>query len=59
MQGTTSRFGEAPTTFLDIWRWGQELERLHARIAPHFVRPEPRRRALAYLKGIVCLKFLF
>jgi SRSO17 transposase len=33
--------------------WGQELERLHARIAPRFARPEPHRRALAYLKGIV------
>jgi hypothetical protein len=41
------------TTFVDVWRWGQELERLHARIAPRFARPEPRRRALAYLKGIV------
>jgi SRSO17 transposase len=28
-------------------------ERLHARIAPRFARPEPRRRALAYLQGIV------
>jgi SRSO17 transposase len=26
---------------------------LHARIAPHFARPEPRRRALAYLQGIL------
>lgn len=43
----------AKTTFVDVWRWGQELERLHARIAPRFARPEPRRRALAYLKGIV------
>ena len=43
----------ATTTFIDVWRWGKELERLHARIAPRFVRPEPRRRALAYLKGIV------
>lgn len=32
---------------------GQELERLHARIAPRFACPEPRRRALAFLKGIV------
>lgn len=40
-------------TFVDVWRWGQELERFHARIAPRFARPEPRRRALAYLKGIV------
>jgi SRSO17 transposase len=43
----------ARITFVEVWRWGQELERLHARIAPRFVRPEPRRRALAYLKGIV------
>ncbi len=43
----------AKTTFVDVWLWGQELERLHARIAPRFTRPEPRRRALAYLKGIV------
>jgi hypothetical protein len=43
----------APTTFVEVWKWGQELERLYARIAPRFARPEPRRRALAYLKGIV------
>jgi SRSO17 transposase len=43
----------AQTTFVEVWRWGQELERLHARIAPRFARPEPRRRALAYLQGIV------
>lgn len=29
------------------------MKHLHARIAPHFARPEPRRRAFAYLKGIV------
>ena len=43
---------EMETTFTQVWRWAQELERLHARIAPRFVRPEPRRRALAYLKGV-------
>jgi SRSO17 transposase len=43
----------AKTTFVEVWKWGQELKRLHTRIAPHFARPEPRRRALAYLKGIV------
>ena len=42
---------EMETTFTEVWRWAQELERLHARIAPRFARPEPRRRALAYLKG--------
>ncbi len=41
------------TTFVEVWRWGQELEHLHARIAPRFARPEPHRRVLAYLKGIV------
>jgi SRSO17 transposase len=48
-----STFTRAETTVTDVWRWGQELERLHTRIAPRFARPEPRRRALAYLKGIV------
>jgi SRSO17 transposase len=43
----------AKTTFVEVWKWGQELERLHARIAPRFTRPEPRCRALAYLQGIV------
>src|SRR6266567_7851190 len=43
----------AKTTFVDVWKWGLELERLHARIAPRFARPQPRQRALAYLKGIV------
>src|SRR5207302_10886450 len=43
----------AQTTFGEVWQWGQQLERLHARIAPRFARPEPRRRALAYVKGIV------
>src|SRR5437899_10928566 len=41
------------TTFVEVWKWGQELERLHTRIAPRFARPEPRRRALAYLQGIL------
>ncbi len=37
--------------------WADELEALHARIAPRiaprFARAEPRRRALAYLKGLL------
>jgi SRSO17 transposase len=44
---------EAKTTIADVVRWAHELARLHARIAPHFARPEPRRRALAYLQGIL------
>lgn len=33
--------------------WAGELGELHGRIAHRFVRAEPRRRALAYLKGLV------
>ena len=44
---------ESTTTVADVWRWAKTLEKLHARIAPHFARPEPRRRALAYLQGIL------
>jgi hypothetical protein len=41
------------TTPGEVVRWAQALTHLHARIAPHFTRPEPRRRALAYLQGIL------
>jgi SRSO17 transposase len=44
---------ETKTTVTDVVRWTQELARLHARIAPRFARPEPRRRALAFLHGIL------
>ncbi len=37
----------------DVCRWAQTLSRLHERLAPRFARPEPRRRALAYLQGIL------
>jgi SRSO17 transposase len=50
----TSRLSTAyepsPTEIED---WADELETLHARIAPRFERAEPRRRALAYLKGLL------
>src|SRR5215211_1044994 len=35
-----------------IQEWSKELEDLHGRIAHRFARPEPRRRALSYLKGL-------
>jgi len=41
------------TTIREVCRWAQALTRLHARIAPHFARPEPRGRALSYLQGIL------
>src|SRR6266849_9210412 len=50
-QHTTS--SEAKTTLTDVCRWAHALTCLHARIAPRFARPEPRRRALAYLQGIL------
>jgi SRSO17 transposase len=33
--------------------WARDLEALAERIAPRFVRAEPRRRALAYLRGLL------
>ncbi len=33
--------------------WAADLEGVHARIAPRFVRAEPRRRALAFLRGVL------
>ena len=44
---------ETKTTLTDVVRWTQELDRFHARIAARFARPEPRRRALAFLHGIL------
>ena len=45
-------FVDAPT-LEEVEDWAGELDRLHARIAERFVRAEPRRRALAYLKGLL------
>jgi len=33
--------------------WAEGLEALHARVVPRFARAEPRRRALAYLRGLL------
>lgn len=41
------------TTVQEVYRWAHSLEEVHARIAPRFARPEPRRRAFAYLRGIL------
>src|SRR5438445_10404294 len=41
------------TTVAEVCQWAQELFRLHARIASRFARPEPHRRALAYLQGLL------
>src|ERR671932_1046135 len=36
----------------EVAAWGRGLSAMHARIAPRFRRAEPRRRALAYLRGL-------
>lgn len=41
------------TTPADVCRWAQELFHLHSRLAPRFARPEPHRRVLKYLQGIL------
>jgi SRSO17 transposase len=40
-------------TFEEAATWAAELERLRACIAPRFGRVEPRRRVLAYLRGLL------
>jgi SRSO17 transposase len=40
-------------TLEEVAAWAAGLERMHARIAPHFARREPRERALAYLRGLL------
>ncbi len=37
----------------EVARWAEGIERLHQCIAGRFRRPEPRRRALEYLKGLL------
>jgi SRSO17 transposase len=37
----------------EVNAWAAGLEAIHARISHHFVRSEPRQRALAYLKGLL------
>jgi hypothetical protein len=40
-------------TLREVAEWAKELDRVHARIGPQFARAEPRRRALAYLRGLL------
>lgn len=41
------------TTLSDVIAWRTSLTRLHARLAPHFARPEPFQRALRFVQGIL------
>ena len=45
--------GPPPVEVGTVEAWAEGLEILHARVAPRFVRAEPRRRALAYLRGLL------
>ena len=46
-------FSGLKTTTTHVASWAHELAQVHRRIAPRFARPEPRRRALAYLQGLL------
>ena len=37
----------------EVARWAESIERVHECIAVRFRRPEPRKRALDYLKGLL------
>ena len=43
----------ATTEIEEVRAWAAGLDGLHARIAGRFTRAEPRRRALAYLRGLL------
>jgi SRSO17 transposase len=44
---------EIGTTTTEAKQWAEGLSRIGQRIGRHFVRAEPRRRALAYLQGLL------
>ena len=39
----------------EVTRWVEGIEKVHGRIARRFRRPEPRRRVLDYLRGLLSL----
>jgi hypothetical protein len=41
------------TELAEVAAWAKGIEGMHARIAGRFRRPEPRRRVLTYLKGLL------
>jgi hypothetical protein len=43
----------ATTEIEEVRAWAAGLEAVHARIAGRFARAEPRRRVLAYLRGLL------
>jgi SRSO17 transposase len=51
--GTVPEANEAAADIEEVRAWAAWLEALHARIAGRFARAEPRRRVLAYLRGLL------
>jgi SRSO17 transposase len=51
--GTVPEVNEAAADIEEVQAWAGGLDALHARIAPRFARAEPRRRVLAYLRGLL------
>jgi len=47
------RSAQDPAALEEVAAWAAGLEAIHRRIAGRFTRPEPRQRALAYLKGLL------
>jgi len=41
------------TELAEVAAWAKGIAAIHARIAGRFRRPEPRRRVLTYLKGLL------
>jgi SRSO17 transposase len=44
---------QAAADLEEVRAWAAGLDAMHARIAPRFARTEPRRRVLAYLRGLL------
>jgi len=51
--GTVPEANEAAADIEEVRAWAAGLEALHARIGGRFARAEPRRRVLAYLRGLL------
>jgi SRSO17 transposase len=52
-EGIVPEADEAAADIEQVQAWAARLDALHARIAGRFARAEPRRRALAYLRGLL------
>jgi hypothetical protein len=54
MEGGRDRAGSQSAVAIEqVQAWAAGLDALYARIAGRFARAEPRRRVLAYLRGLL------